>query len=174
MIFVVSQSFIWFPWMMGSSFSAGNTETCTLKTGFMTHTRFLEGRHAGLTCGGSWVEDQGEGDKGSRRRVRVKSAPANTDDLGGVWHTWHIRHTAGDHCMHRCFHEIATVLVVSLLHKKLQQHCVVTISAVSTITEQSEGCETITTGRNLSVFLTFLTVHQPNMSMTCKSMNYQI
>lgn len=70
--------------MMESSFSAGNTERCTVKTGFMTHTRFLEGRHAGLTCGGSWVEDQGEGDKGSRRRVRVKSAPANTDDLGGV------------------------------------------------------------------------------------------
>lgn len=130
MIFVVSQSFIWFPWMMESSFSAGNTERCTLKTGFMTHTRFLEGRHAGLTCGGSWVEDQGEGDKGSRRRVRVKSAPANTDDLGGVWHTWHIRHTAGDHCMHRCFHEIATSWWLACYIRSYNSTVWVTISAV--------------------------------------------
>ena len=58
---------------------------CGLHRGFMSgfrgHTRFLKGGHAGQTCGVSWVEDQGEGNEGSSRGVRVVGAPANTDGL---------------------------------------------------------------------------------------------
>ncbi len=41
---------------------------------------------AGLTCradmqGGSWVEDQREGDESFSGGVRVEGAPTNTDDL---------------------------------------------------------------------------------------------
>ncbi len=84
-----------------------------VKTGFRVHTRFLQGWHAGLTCRGSWVEDQGEGDKSFSRGVRMKGAPANTDDFWRVWHTHTVSHTdtytnthTGDHSMQRWNHKV--------------------------------------------------------------------
>lgn len=70
---------------------------------FAVHMRLVKDWHAGQTCKVSWVEDQGEGDEGSSRRVRVEGAPVNTDDLRGVWDThttnMHTIHRAGNHCM---------------------------------------------------------------------------